>query len=82
MLHKNVSFIRVYEHDGDEEYPNNAKCLDVIGYISKSMRDMNRNGFTYRALPNDDDDIIYVFVNDLVILISCTEIILLTDLLD
>ena len=76
FIHRNVSFVNI-NFTNPLEFSNDDNCLDFISYFSKESRDIN-DGFLNKAFPEQNDDIIYSFVNDQFIRVNCEELELIT----
>ncbi len=70
LIHRNIKYIQIIGEDFDND---NAKALCQSTYFPSSARNENE-GFTHRAIPNEDDDIIYFFDNGQIIRIQAKEI--------
>jgi hypothetical protein len=76
FIHRNVSFLNT-NFNNPPEFQSDDSCLDFISYFPEESRDTN-DGFLDKALPDEKDDIIYSFVNELFIRTKCEEIELIT----
>ncbi len=73
LVHEIVTYFTVGGQD-DESTFDNARCLSDISFFPSNDRDAN-NLITLQAKPNEDDDILYLFMNGQFIRINCARIV-------
>ena len=61
----------------DNEYLENAKTLEFITFFSPELRDIN-NSLVLKEYPDENDDILFHFVNEDIIRVACGEVEVMT----
>ena len=75
FTHENVTFLHISYDNEVNEYPEDDPCLDGISYFPSSDRATN-DGLMEQPLPQEGDDIIYLFEPGHFIRVCCAELIL------
>lgn len=76
FIHRNVSFLNS-NFTNPTEFTHDDSCLEFISYLPIKDRDIT-DGFLNKSFPDENDDIIYSFVNGQFIKINCVEVELIT----
>jgi hypothetical protein len=78
LVHKQVSFLNIINAAEGTSIPPDTNIED-LSFFPSSLRDVN-DGIILQAFPENGDDIIYSFSNDMLIRVGCDEIKLFVDL--
>jgi hypothetical protein len=76
LLHKNVSYLTVLSRDPEMSLSEDFSLSDIT-FFPSSSRDIN-DSIIDKNLPEEDDDILYMFQSGQVIRVRCEEIELIT----
>lgn len=75
FVHSKVSFLNIRSISG-KQFPEDSKTLSEITFYPSSERDENDN-FMERSSPEPADDLIYSFLQEMMIRLNCEEATLL-----
>ncbi|WP_074407718.1 MULTISPECIES: hypothetical protein [Aquimarina] len=77
FIHQNVNFQNSIDGD-NHKFPQDENIISVITFFPKSMREIN-DGTMERSIPNENDDIIYLFENGKMFRLNCERIELIAE---